>query len=79
MSTETGAPSGTEPRGHRIVQGPRGLPLLGSLPRFGRDPLAFFEQLSNALGVSFRDTRQSLKVAGLPTGRPPAKRINTTL
>lgn len=45
MSTETGAPSGTEPRGHRIVQGPRGLPLLGSLPRFGRDPLAFFEQL----------------------------------
>ncbi|MFF5727898.1 cytochrome P450 [[Kitasatospora] papulosa] len=45
MSTETGAPSGTEPRGHRIVQGPRGVPLLGSLPRFGRNPLAFFEQL----------------------------------
>ncbi|MFE4691442.1 cytochrome P450 [Streptomyces sp. NPDC056749] len=45
MSTETGAALDAEPSGHRIVQGPRGLPLLGSLPRFGRNPLAFFEQL----------------------------------
>ncbi|MEU1127187.1 cytochrome P450 [Streptomyces sp. NPDC005899] len=45
MSTETGAPPGVEPRRHRLVQGPRGLPLLGSLPWFGKDPLAFFERL----------------------------------
>ncbi|MFG2594149.1 cytochrome P450 [Streptomyces sp. NPDC048438] len=45
MSTETGAALDAEPRGHRIVQGPRGLPLLGSLPQFGKDPLAFFERL----------------------------------
>ncbi|MFE5238926.1 MULTISPECIES: cytochrome P450 [unclassified Streptomyces] len=45
MSTETGAAPDTEPRGHRPVQGPRGLPLLGSLPQFGKDPLAFFERL----------------------------------
>ncbi|MBM7439724.1 cytochrome P450 [Streptomyces sp. HB132] len=45
MSTETGAPLDTEPRGHRLVQGPKGLPLLGSLRRFGKDPLAFFEHL----------------------------------
>ncbi|MFE4455498.1 cytochrome P450 [Streptomyces sp. NPDC056796] len=45
MSTETGAALDAEPRGHRLVQGPRGLPLLGSLPRFGKDPLAFFEHL----------------------------------
>ncbi|HWU09230.1 MAG TPA: cytochrome P450 [Streptomyces sp.] len=45
MSTETDAALGAEPRGHRLVQGPRGLPLLGSLPQFGRDPLAFFERL----------------------------------
>ncbi|MFB7647550.1 cytochrome P450 [Streptomyces sp. NPDC056084] len=29
----------------KVVAGPRGLPYLGSLPRFGKDPLAFFEQL----------------------------------
>ncbi|MFJ6853556.1 cytochrome P450 [Streptomyces sp. NPDC091271] len=45
MSTETGAALDAEPRGHRLVQGPRGLPLLGSLPQFGKDPLAFFERL----------------------------------
>lgn len=45
MSTETGAALGTEPRRHRVVQGPRGLPLLGSLPQFGKNPLAFFERL----------------------------------
>lgn len=45
MTKETGAALGTEPRDHRIVRGPRGLPLLGSLPEFGRDPLAFFERL----------------------------------
>ncbi|MFI2779805.1 cytochrome P450 [Streptomyces sp. ALB3] len=45
MSMETGAALDAEPSGHRIVQGPRGLPLLGSLPQFGRDPLAFFERL----------------------------------
>ncbi|MEU0301941.1 cytochrome P450 [Streptomyces sp. NPDC006175] len=45
MSTETGAALDAQPRGHRIVQGPRGLPLLGNLPQFGKDPLAFFERL----------------------------------
>ncbi|MFB4420329.1 cytochrome P450 [Streptomyces sp. QL37] len=45
MSTETGATLGAEPRGHRLTQGPSGLPLLGSLPQFGKDPLAFFERL----------------------------------
>ncbi|MFC9796235.1 cytochrome P450 [Streptomyces sp. NPDC127584] len=28
-----------------VVDGPRGIPLLGSLPAFGKNPLAFFEQL----------------------------------
>ncbi|GAA2934414.1 cytochrome P450 [Streptomyces enissocaesilis] len=27
------------------VEGPRGVPVLGNLPRFGKDPLAFFEKL----------------------------------
>ncbi|MEV0025983.1 cytochrome P450 [Streptomyces atroolivaceus] len=45
MSAETGSALDTEPSGHRLVQGPRGLPLLGSLPQFGKDPLAFFERL----------------------------------
>ncbi|MEU7020824.1 cytochrome P450 [Streptomyces sp. NPDC046203] len=31
--------------GRRTVQGPRGLPLLGNMPEFGKDPLAFFERL----------------------------------
>ncbi|MFE9403032.1 cytochrome P450 [Streptomyces sp. NPDC006530] len=29
----------------RVVAGPPGLPYLGNLPQFGKDPLAFFEQL----------------------------------
>ncbi|MFI6473286.1 cytochrome P450 [Streptomyces sp. NPDC050516] len=29
------------------MAGPRGLPYLGNLPQFGKDPLAFFEQLRN--------------------------------
>ncbi|MFD0024613.1 cytochrome P450 [Streptomyces sp. NPDC058382] len=45
MSTETGPALDAEPRGHRIVRGPRGLPLLGNMPQFARDPLAFFERL----------------------------------
>ncbi|GGX40978.1 hypothetical protein GCM10010353_65450 [Streptomyces chryseus] len=32
------------------VAGPRGLPLLGSLPAFGRDPLAFLERLRDDFG-----------------------------
>ena len=28
-----------------VVPGPKGVPLLGSLPEFGKDPLAFFERL----------------------------------
>ncbi|MGW0469392.1 cytochrome P450 [Streptomyces sp. NPDC003027] len=31
--------------GQKIVPGPRGMPLLGNLPEFGKDPLAFFERL----------------------------------
>lgn len=45
MSTETGAAVDAEPRGHSLVPGPKGLPFLGSLPQFGKDPLAFFERL----------------------------------
>ncbi|WP_411077701.1 cytochrome P450 [Streptomyces sp. cmx-10-25] len=30
-----------------FAEGPRGVPLLGNLPAFGKDPLAFFEQLRN--------------------------------
>ncbi|WNI21214.1 cytochrome P450 [Streptomyces sp. ITFR-16] len=45
MPMETGAAVDAEPRGHRIVPGPRGLPLLGNLPQFAKDPLAFFERL----------------------------------
>ncbi|WP_229888740.1 cytochrome P450, partial [Streptomyces mirabilis] len=32
------------------LAGPRGLPLLGSLPAFGRDPLAFLERLRDDFG-----------------------------
>ncbi|MFD9034448.1 cytochrome P450 [Streptomyces sp. NPDC059567] len=32
------------------VAGPRGLPLLGNLPAFGRDPLAFLERLRDDFG-----------------------------
>ncbi|WP_406859860.1 cytochrome P450 [Streptomyces sp. HUAS MG47] len=31
--------------GKEITPGPRGVPLLGNLPEFGKDPLAFFEKL----------------------------------
>ncbi|MFG2331968.1 cytochrome P450 [Streptomyces sp. NPDC048604] len=31
--------------GEKITPGPRGVPLLGNLPEFGKDPLAFFEKL----------------------------------
>ncbi|WP_418956105.1 cytochrome P450 [Streptomyces tritici] len=31
--------------GHEITTGPRGVPVLGNLPEFGKDPLAFFERL----------------------------------
>ncbi|MFE6974931.1 cytochrome P450 [Streptomyces sp. NPDC057682] len=45
MSTETGPAVDAAPRGHRIVPGPRGVPFLGNMPQFGRNPLAFFERL----------------------------------
>ncbi|MFE5515022.1 cytochrome P450 [Streptomyces sp. NPDC056529] len=55
MTTHTGPdagtrdgerPAGTPARGPAaFVEGPRGVPLLGNLPAFGKDPLAFFEQL----------------------------------
>ncbi|MFD4945358.1 cytochrome P450 [Streptomyces sp. NPDC058409] len=45
MSTETGPAVDAEPRGHTIVPGPKGLPFLGNLPQFGKNPLAFFELL----------------------------------
>ncbi|WP_328906920.1 cytochrome P450 [Streptomyces sp. NBC_00234] len=45
----TGTDSGTDvvagPRGHALVPGPGGLPFLGNLPQFAKDPLAFFERL----------------------------------
>ncbi|MFF8914421.1 cytochrome P450 [Streptomyces sp. NPDC015032] len=45
MSTETGRAVDAEPRGHTIVPGPKGLPFLGNLPQFAKNPLAFFERL----------------------------------
>ncbi|MEU9848464.1 cytochrome P450 [Streptomyces sp. NPDC047985] len=45
MSTESGPAVGAESRGHTFVPGPKGLPLLGNLPQFSKDPLAFFERL----------------------------------
>ncbi|MGW6634302.1 cytochrome P450 [Streptomyces cyaneofuscatus] len=45
MSTQTGPALDTPSRGHAFVAGPKGLPLLGNLPQFGKNPLAFFELL----------------------------------
>ncbi|MFD7326031.1 cytochrome P450 [Streptomyces sp. NPDC059875] len=46
MTTQAGSAAVEETAdGHSIVPGPRGVPLLGNLPEFGKDPLAFFEQL----------------------------------
>ncbi|WP_327112517.1 cytochrome P450 [Streptomyces sp. NBC_01341] len=45
MSTDDGAVLGISPRAHTLVPGPKGVPLLGSLPQFGKNPLAFFERL----------------------------------
>ncbi|MFD6415427.1 cytochrome P450 [Streptomyces sp. NPDC060194] len=40
MAVETGAEGAAV-----VVDGPRGVPLLGSLPEFGKDPLGFFTRL----------------------------------
>lgn len=45
MSTQTGPAPDTQPRGPAFVPGPKGLPLVGNLPQFGKNPLAFFELL----------------------------------
>ncbi|MGW7198099.1 cytochrome P450 [Streptomyces chryseus] len=52
MTTHTGTASGVQPREPgttgapgTTVAGPRGVPVLGNLPQFGKDPLAFFERL----------------------------------
>ncbi|MEI7030253.1 cytochrome P450 [Streptomyces pratensis] len=45
MSTQTGPTPDTAPRGHALAAGPKGLPLLGNLPQFAKNPLAFFELL----------------------------------
>ncbi|WP_406503642.1 cytochrome P450 [Streptomyces sp. NBC_01602] len=45
MSTETGPAVDAEPSRHVPVPGPKGLPFLGNLPQFGKNPLAFFERL----------------------------------
>lgn len=42
MTTHAGAEAGSA---ITIAEGPRGVPLLGNLPAFGKDPLAFFERL----------------------------------
>ncbi|MFI1968597.1 cytochrome P450 [Streptomyces cinnamoneus] len=38
----------------RLVPGPRGLPLLGNLPAFGRDPLGFLVRLRDGYGDAVR-------------------------
>ncbi|MCX4965899.1 cytochrome P450 [Streptomyces sp. NBC_00654] len=45
MSTETGTALDAASRTPAPVPGPKGLPLLGSMPQFAKDPLAFFERL----------------------------------
>ncbi|MEU9705896.1 cytochrome P450 [Streptomyces sp. NPDC047981] len=46
MTTQAGSAAVDETAdGQKIVPGPRGVPLLGNLPEFGKDPLAFFERL----------------------------------
>ncbi|PJT52434.1 cytochrome P450 [Streptomyces albidoflavus] len=46
MSADTGArEQGRQGEVPVVVPGPKGVPLLGSLPEFGKDPLAFFERL----------------------------------
>ncbi|MEV5678253.1 MULTISPECIES: cytochrome P450 [unclassified Streptomyces] len=45
MSTQTGTALEAERRGHTLVPGPKGLPFLGSMPQFAKNPLAFFERL----------------------------------
>ena len=39
--------------------------ILHRVDNFGLESLAFFDQVSNALGICFPDTGQSLKIAGL--------------
>ncbi|MFH9470325.1 cytochrome P450 [Streptomyces clavifer] len=68
MSTETGGAVGTQPRGPMPLPGPRGLPVLGSLPQFGKDPLAFFERLrSYGDMVSWRFGRNDCVFVSDPT------------
>lgn len=38
MSTETGPAVDAEPSRHVPVPGPKGLPFLGNLPQFGKNP-----------------------------------------
>ncbi|MET9956822.1 cytochrome P450 [Streptomyces sp. NPDC006339] len=47
MTTHAGpsAVVSTTADGRKTVPGPRGVPVLGNLPEFGKDPLAFFERL----------------------------------
>ncbi|MFJ3902655.1 cytochrome P450 [Streptomyces sp. NPDC090025] len=48
MTTHAGASADTgtvTADGRKTVPGPRGVPMLGNLPEFGKDPLAFFERL----------------------------------
>lgn len=46
MTTHAGPQAAAEAAdGQRIMPGPRGMPLLGNMPEFGKDPLAFFERL----------------------------------
>ncbi|MGY3678598.1 cytochrome P450 [Streptomyces sp. TE33382] len=45
MSTETGTALDAASRTLAPVPGPKGLPFLGSMPQFAKDPLAFFERL----------------------------------
>ncbi|KOU54682.1 cytochrome P450 [Streptomyces sp. WM6378] len=47
MTTEAAATARERTGPRRVMAGPRGLPYLGNLPQFGKDPLAFLEQLRN--------------------------------
>jgi cytochrome P450 len=63
MSTKTITPiKGASLALQRIPPGPRGLPVVGSLPQFRRDPLSFFQGLQRSYGDIVTVTMMGVQV-----------------